>query len=91
MEFEKIDDLIQELNSREIIGIDGCDGSGETHLSKKIAEKLNCAVLNLDNFVEKDKGNYVENLKVSEVKQFIEKQKSPLIIEGVCLIEILKS
>jgi hypothetical protein len=34
MEIENIDDFFNKLSANEIIGIDCCDGSGKTHLSK---------------------------------------------------------
>ena len=90
MNYRNIDDLIKEIQSAKIIGIDGADGSGKTYLSREIGKKLNIPVLNLDDYLIKGKERYVEHLKYKEISEFIEKHKNSLIIEGVCLLDVLK-
>lgn len=90
MNYRNVDDLIYQIKSAKTIGIDGVDGSGKTLLSKEVGEKLNLPVLNLDNYLIKNKENYVENLKYNEIHEFIEKHQNSFIIEGVCLLNILK-
>jgi uridine kinase len=90
MNYRNIDDLIKEIQSAKIIGIDGFDGSGKTYLSHEIGKKLNIPVLNLDDYLIKGKESYVEHLKYKEISEFIEKNKNSFIIEGVCLLDVLK-
>lgn len=90
MNYRNIDDLIKEIQSAKIIGIDGTDGSGKTYLSHEIGKKLGIPVLNLDDYLIKDKESYVEHLKYKEISEFIGKNKNSLIIEGVCLLDVLK-
>ncbi|HHT9113119.1 MAG: hypothetical protein HZC52_05505 [Planctomycetes bacterium] len=44
---------------------------------------------NIDDLI-KDKESYVEHLKYKEISEFIEKNKNSFIIEGVCLLDVLK-
>lgn len=90
MNYRNVDDLIDQIKSAKTIGIDGVDGSGKTSLSKEVGKKLNLSVLNLDDYLIKNKENYVENLKYNEIHEFIEKHQNCFIIEGVCLLNILK-
>ena len=90
MNYRNIDDLIKEIQSAKIIGIDGFDRSGKTYLSHEIGKKLSIPVLNLDDYLIKGKERYVEHLKYKEISEFIEKNKNSFIIEGVCLLGVLK-
>jgi len=44
---------------------------------------------NIDDLI-KGKERYVEHLKYKEISEFIGKNKNSLIIEGVCLLDVLK-
>ena len=90
MNYRNIDDLIKEIQSAKIIGIDGFDGSGKTYLSREIGKKLNIPVLSLDGYLIKGKESYVEHVKYKEISEFIEKNKNSFIVEGVCLLDVLK-
>lgn len=83
-------DLICTINSANIIGIDGADGSGKTTLSKEIGQHLGLPILNLDDYLIRSQGSYVDHLKYNELLEFIEINKNTLIIEGLCLIDVLK-
>lgn len=80
---------IQEA-SGFIIGIDGKDGSGKSRLAKELAEKLPAKLIELDSFMEKNRGRYVSALKTEEIQGAIIQASGIVIIEGVCLLAALK-
>lgn len=73
-----------------IIGIDGELGAGKSTISKIIAKKINCQVIHLDNYLIQKQGVYVNAIKFEELKKDVKKCKFPVIIEGVCLLYVLK-
>ena len=99
MIFRNADLLIKQLNednSRfaiKVIAIDGKDGVGKSTLAKKIAINLNGSYLELDQFIEKNKGHYVSAIKKDDLLNEIRNNsnKKPVLIEGICAQEVLKS
>jgi len=73
-----------------LIGIDGKDGSGKSTLAKDLSEQLGYAHINLDDYLEKNRGQFVEYVKYDQVKEAIGKAKEPVIIEGVCLLAVME-
>jgi len=75
-----------------VVSIDGFDGSGRTPLSTIVGERLGAKVVHLDDFLNKNRGGYVSELRLPEVKQFIEdelRSGRSLIVEGVCVERVL--
>ncbi len=87
-------DLISNLRERlfegkvGVIGIDGIDGSGKTTLANEIGTALKLPVLSIDDFLNKQKGSYLEHLKYSDLSSAINSSSAPIIIEGVCLLHV---
>lgn len=67
----------------KLIIIDGVDGSGKSALAKEIALELGCAHINLDDYLEKNRGSFVKHIKYKPLKSEMDKAESPFIIEGV--------
>lgn len=91
-----IEELVDEVSPRlrkgdvRFIGIDGKDGSGKSYLARLLSDKATLALISLDNYVEKKKGEYVAHLDFSAIKERLESLSSPVIIEGVCLLDVLE-
>lgn len=77
---------MRELGAKRI-GIDGTDGAGKSHLARAVAEDLAIPHLNLDDFVQKEQGGFVQFIKYDELRA---KATEPaFVVEGVCLLEVL--
>lgn len=78
-----------EGQARPIIGIDGVDGSGKTYLANGIAGTLKLPVVSVDDFVEKERGNYVEYVRYAELEAAFGDAREGVIVEGICLLDVL--
>lgn len=95
--FDNVEVLAQELiNSFEelkVIVIDGIDGSGKSFLATELASRLNAVHLDLDTFLDREKGGFKDYLRYEELKRTYEKslgKNTIIIIEGVCVIEVME-
>jgi hypothetical protein len=86
-----VNGLIATLRDRKPkrVGIDGLDGAGKSHLSLAIASELNAAVIELDEYVEKNRGNYVAFIDYAGLAAKISESLS-FVIEGVCLLAVIE-
>jgi hypothetical protein len=78
-----------EGRARPVIGIDGADGSGKTFLATEIGTVLNLSVVSVDDFVEKERGNYVEHIQQAELEAALGSAETGVIVEGVCLLDVV--
>jgi len=72
----------------EIIGIDGMNGSGKTC----VARKLSFPHVNVDDFLVRNEGSFLRNVKYGELEthiQVLRARNTPVIVEGVCLLDVL--
>ena len=76
-----------------LIAVDGVHGSGKSTLAQAIGEKLGGRVISLDErYLEKHTGAYRSSIRYEVLREDIERFKTEeraLVIEGVCLLEIL--
>jgi shikimate kinase len=85
-----LDGLIAALKSRKPtrVGIDGVDGVGKSRLSLHVARELNAAVIELDEYVEKNQGGYAPFINYSAVAAKLAESPT-FVLEDVCLLEII--
>ena len=85
-------DLLNEIRRKntQIILIDGGDGSGKSTLASEIAQSISAVHINLDDYLEKNRGNFVDFIKYDLLKKKIEDSRPPIIIEGVCALSVIK-
>src|SRR5437879_5862476 len=94
-EVESIADLARAISPkiegrlRPTIGIDGADGSGKTYLAHEIGATLNLPVVSLDDFVEKERGNYAKYIRYSDLRAIVAQAHEGVIVEGICLLDVL--
>ena len=86
----KISKILKNENYR-LIAVDGVDGSGKSSLSKDLSEELGYLHINLDDYLEKNRGNFVKYIKYELLEKKIKSTKNPVIIEGVCVLDVLKN
>ena len=89
---ESLLDIVEEIKSKNAhyIVIDGTDGSGKSSLANKIANKMGFIHINLDNYLDENHGYFVEHIKYDLLNKKIEDANSPIIIEGVCALAVIK-
>jgi adenylate kinase family enzyme len=80
------------LNSPSVISIDGVDGVGKSTLARKITEELSLPHIEIDAFVQAQKGgyiNYIDYDRLSEriVQPMISNQM--IVVEGICVQQVL--
>jgi hypothetical protein len=75
------------------ISIDGADGSGKTTLSSQLAITFNAIHVNVDNFLDNNRGGYIEHVKydsLSENMKILSNQGRRIIIDAVCIRWIME-
>lgn len=70
------------------IGVDGTDGAGKSQLAREVAGLLGIPHLNLDDFLEKNQGGFVDYIKYGELRTRVAAEES-FLVEGVCLLQVL--
>lgn len=59
-------------------------------MASKLANKLGYVHINLDDYLQKHRGDFLGHIKYEILKTKIENIEVPIIIEGVCLLAVLK-
>ena len=83
-----------QTNNIKIISVDGIDGCGKTTLAKELVNNLDLTHINLDEYLIKNKGTYVNYIKYKILKQDISKKlanNKVIIIDGICILKVLES
>ncbi|MGF6549364.1 hypothetical protein [Paraburkholderia youngii] len=85
------DDLVVALRppARRLFAIDGYQGTGKTTLAVEISGRLGVPCVHLDEYLNKQKGGFVKFLRYSELSSVL--RQRPLIVEGVCVLAVLKN
>ena len=77
------------LDSSEIniISIDGWTGSGKSHFLDNFEIEAN--KLSIDDYFERHTGLYLDVIRYDELKKAISEVDGLIIIEGICILEVL--
>lgn len=70
------------------IGVDGINGARKSSIAVVIAKDLQLELVSLDDYLQKNKGGYVEFLHYEDLMKKLRSLDS-FIVEGVCLLEVL--
>lgn len=93
--FTDLDDLANsirlKLDGSGIVGIDGWMGAGKTTLANALAKRLDGSVFDLDSALVHDQKVYVSALRMSEVSEALATHPRPLIVSGICLLEVFEN
>jgi uridine kinase len=82
--------ILKETRIR-LIGIDGIDGVGKSMLATKLSQELGYTHLNIDDYIDKNHGQYVNHVHYDAIRrQLNDEKKNPIIIEGVCLLAVFE-
>ncbi|HAS6253631.1 TPA: hypothetical protein RQL13_004460 [Vibrio vulnificus] len=74
----------------ETIWIDGKDGSGKSYLARQLSEQLSIPMVSVDDYLISQQGSYISSVKFEQLYQAITQAGKPVIVEGVCLLEVRK-
>lgn len=88
------DAVITKLFSFEfgLITIDGRDGSRKSTLASSLANVLVAKHLEIDKYVNENKGGYIKHIRFNELLKDFEISKQDyqiVILEGVCVLDII--
>ena len=93
--FNELDKLVEELtplvaaNNSFLIGIDGRNGIGKTHLAGCLASALKCRHIELDEeCLDKNNDAYAPCIRCEQLRNLIEASAQPVIVDGVCLLDV---
>jgi len=81
-------EALRSANARRI-GIDGIDGCGKSTLARVVAVKLQRRLFTLDDYLEKDKGGFLEFIDYSRLRSDVSAEDA-CVFEGVCLLHVLR-
>lgn len=70
------------------VGVDGVDGSGKSTLAGSLAAELGWRLLSLDDYLERDRGGFLDFLDYSRLRADV-CTETHLVIEGICLLHAL--
>lgn len=76
-----------------LVTFDGVDGAGKTGTMLRVGERLGCLTVDIDRFLDRHRGQYVEAIRYDELQDAIEEAEriSPLLLmAGVCMRDILQ-
>jgi hypothetical protein len=85
--YARLDQLLPN-GGRLCIGLDGMDGVGKSTLAREMAKRLGGSVISLDDHLVKKQNGYILHIRCDEVKAAISASRSPILIEGVCLLAV---
>lgn len=83
----RLGDLLSN-GERLLIGFDGLDGVGKSTLAREMAKHLGGSVISLDDYLVKKQNGYVLYIRHDELKAALLASRSPILIEGVCLLAV---
>lgn len=72
----------------EIISIDGKDGIGKTYLADRLAQALGAGHIEIDNFLERNRGGYVEFIRYANLASCLDEHLlagSAVVVDGLCM------
>lgn len=74
------------IGKQRRIGIDGMHGVGKSTISGQLGTVLNLTYVEIDVFLERNKGGFVDFIDYDALKVAI--PKNDFIVEGVCLRQV---
>ena len=96
-----VNELMTRLRSRLrtpgclVIAVDGALGAGKSTLARAVAEELGGRVISLDDaYLEKHTGAYRSSVRHEALYEDVERfrtEERVVVIEGICLLEILEA
>ena len=80
----------KQFSRNAVIGIDGVLSAGKTYLGAALASKLSVSHYDLDSAIERDRGEFVNALRLDEVRREIEGRRGKLLVSGLCMLQVME-
>ena len=94
--FSEAQDLATHLSALELapgglITVDGMDGSGKSHLGRTLAEGLNTQWVEIDNFLNRKQGGFVDHIRYTDLADELQGNTTgpAVVVEGCCIQEVM--
>ncbi|MDE5461164.1 hypothetical protein [Bradyrhizobium sp. CSS354] len=84
----RLENLRSQNGGSLCIGLDGMDGVGKSTLARELADRLGGSVISLDDHLTRKQNGYILHIRGDELKAAISASRSPMVIEGVCLLGV---
>jgi len=83
--------LALELPGGSLIAVDGMDGSGKSHLARKLAEKLGAEHVEIDRFLNQKHGGFLDEIRYDELGNALQQVHAgcSTVVEGCCIQEVM--
>ncbi len=88
MQETALDDDLRRLTSG-IIAIDGHLGAGKTWVADRLGQRHGLPVVHVDDYLLPGRRAYVAALRLTELAATLGRHRGKIIIEGVCLLDVL--
>lgn len=87
-------DRLRDLIGTEgvVVSVDGIDGSGKSNLGRILARRLDAVHIEIDDFLDRKKGGFIDHIRYSELEEAIQSilSENICIVEGCCALEVLQ-
>ncbi|MGE0592689.1 MAG: shikimate kinase [Vicinamibacterales bacterium] len=81
--------LVRDTEPHGLIAVDGWDGSGKSTLASALAQAVSCEYVEVDKFLERNQGGYLDRIRYPELGARLGELTELVVVEGVCLREVL--
>lgn len=88
----EVTDVVRSVTAG-LVTFDGCTSAGKTTLAATVSKELGLPLVDLDDYVVRNEGHFVNALRSDELKAKIETElaQSPVVlVSGVCMQEVLR-
>jgi hypothetical protein len=91
METDDVNKLVAHIRDKGYsrIGVDGTNGAGKSTMAGALARALGLNHVNLDDYLVKKQGGFLDHLKYDDIKQKTS-ELGCFVIDGVCLLSVLE-
>ena len=80
----------KQFSGNAVIGIDGVLCAGKTYLGAALASKLSVSHYDLDSALERDRGEFINALRLDEVRREIAGRRGKLLVSGLCMLQVME-
>lgn len=81
-------ELLSDAGTR-FVALDGAHGSGKSFLARELGALLGRQVVHLDDFLDRNKGAYVEYLDLPRLSAKL-RELPAAIVEGICALQVFE-
>jgi broad-specificity NMP kinase len=79
----------QRTGSVRVIAVDGFPGSGKSTLGAQVAAALDAQVVDFDDFLIRDQGEFISALKLTDLATAMDADQGLVVASGVCMLLVL--